>query len=567
VTSQTDGEGATTTYTYDGLNRLTRIARPLGNPVSIIWGSNSRLVQRGSYRETTSYDPYGRESQVQVEGGASGPIVQTHRYDAVNRKIFSSYFNRPSGTVYQYDPLGRLFFTGHVSTPLPSGLFTVNGGFRLSSYSGKTVRNTNERGLVYQMVYRGYGSPDRLDLMEVIAPDPSANAVFTRNGLGQTLSVQQAGIARSNVYDSRFFLTASSNPEIGTTVFGRDELGNMTSRKVGASGITTYAYDGRNRLVSIQPPAGTPSVTKTYFRDDLVRSVDNGLARREYIYSPNKTLSRETLSTGGTALATDYRYDANDALQSMTYSTGLTVQYSPDALGRATQALPFANRVAFQPNGLLRQIVHANGIVSNFEINDRQWPSNVALATPNGTSILNLTNLYDFSGNVTSITETVQGQQNRTLTYDALDRVSGVSLPGAPGGTIAYDGGGNILSQRLGATFLAYQYDTSNKLVSVSGSRNMTLSYDVYGNVTSNSRNQFQYDDASVLRCVDCGGADEIRYIYDGEGTRVSEQNGTLSTFFMYGARGDLLFEVDSNGVKREYGHVAGRTIARRVGQ
>jgi YD repeat-containing protein len=567
VSSQTDGEGATTTYAYDGLNRLTQIARPLGNPVTITWGQISRVVQRGSYRESTTFDAYGRATNVQVDGGVSGSIVQTHRYDPLNRRIFSSYFNQTTGTSYQYDPLGRLFSTGHVATPTPQGAFNVAGGSRRLGFFGKTVVSTNERGFASTLVHRGFGDPDRLELMELIAPDPSASVLFTRNGLGQVLSAVQAGKTRTNVYDNRFFLTASTNPEVGTTLFGRDEVGNMTSRSVGTSGTTTFVYDGRNRVTSVLFPAGTPSVTKTYFKDDLVRTLDNGVTRREYFYSPNKMLTRETLDIGGTLLAADYGYNANDALQSMTYSTGLLLSYGPDGLGRATQAMPFANTVAFQPNGLLRQIVHANGVVSDFQINARQWPSNVTLQRADASGILNLSNVYDFAGNVTSMTETVQGQQNRTLSYDPLDRVTGVTMPGVTGGTIGYDGAGNIVSQQLGSTVLGYQYDTSNKLTSVSGSRNMSFSYDVYGNVTANSRNQFQYDDASVLRCVDCGTPDETRYVYDGAGTRVSEQKGTLMTYFMYGAHGDLLFEVDSNAVKREYGYVAGRNIARRVTQ
>jgi len=567
VTSQTDGEGAVTTYAFDGLNRLKAIVHPTGNPVSITWGQNSRVVQRAPYREFTTFDAYGRTVSVQLDGGASGSIVQTSQYDPVNRKIFSSYFNQAAGTLYQYDPLGRIFSTSNVAKPTPSGLFTVAGGSRTSRFAFSTVQNTNERGLTYEMDYRGYGDPDHLDLLQIIAPDPAANVVFTRNGLGQPLTAQQAGQTRSNVYDARYFLTQASNPETGTTLYGRDEVGNMISRQVGNSGITTYSYDGRNRLVSIRYPAGTPSVTRSYFRDDLSKSVDNGLGRRDYTYSPNKTLLTETLAIGPKSLSVNYAYDGNDALQSLTYSTGLTVNYSPDGLGRPTQATPFANAVAFHPNGLLRQVTHANGIVSNFAINDRQWPSNVTLARPDGSSVLNLSNSYDLTGNVTSISETVQGQQNRSLSYDALDRLSGISMPGASGGTISYDGSGNVASQRLGATNLSYQYDASNKLTSVAGSRNMTFSYDVYGNVSSNSRNLFQYDDAPVMRCVDCGTPNEVRYVYDGLGNRVSEQRGTLTTYFMYGTHGNLLFEVDTNGVRREYGYVADRNIARKVSQ
>jgi len=565
VASQTDGEGAKTTYAYDGLNRLTAITHPTGNPVSIAWGANARVVQRGAYREFTGFDAYGRNQFTQLDGSVSGSIIQSHQYDAVNRKIFSTYFNRPFGTRYEYDALGRIFRTSHVAAPSTFG-FIFSGGQRSSFFAYNTVHNTNERGFEYEMDYRGYGDPDRLDLMQIIAPDPAANVVITRNGLGQPLTVQQAGQTRSNVYDPRFFLTQAGNPEIGTTVYGRDEVGNMTSRQVGSSGVTTYAYDGRNRLKSIQYPIGTPSVTKTYFRDDLLKSVDNGLTRRDYLYSPNKTVTHEALSAGTTSLSVDYAYDGNDALQSMIYSSGLTINYSPDGMGRPTQTMPFATAVAFQPNGLLKQIAYSNGVVNDFAINDRQWPSNVAVTKSDGTSVLNLTNVYDFSGNVTSITETVLTQQNRTIGYDALDRPSVVRIFGSTG-VIRYDGGGNILSQALPSTSLSYQYDANNKLTSVTGSRFMNFTYDVYGNVTSNSRNQFQYDDAPVLRCVDCGTVNETRYVYDGLGNRVSEQRGGLTTFFMYGTHGNLLFEMDSSGVKREYGYVADRNIARKVSQ
>jgi YD repeat-containing protein len=565
ITSQTDGEGAATTYTYDGLNRLTAITHPLGNPVSITWGSNSRVVQRGQYRETTTYDEFGRSTRVQVDGGAGGSIVHTNRYDSLNRKVFSSYFNRSAGTLYQYDPLGRLTFTGHVATPNPSGTYSVTGGTRTTNYSFNTIKSTNERGFFHILSYRGYGSPDNLDLMRIDAPDPSASVAITRNGLGQPLTIQQAGLTRASGYDSRFFLIQEVNPETGATVYGRDEIGNMTSRRIGGSPVTTYGYDGRNRLVSINYPAGTPSVTHAYFRDDLQKSIDNGVSRRDYVYSPNKKLTRESLLTDNRTFAVDYAYDANDALASMTYSTGLSISYSPDALGRSTRALPFANAVAFHPNGLLSRLTYANGLVSNFSINERQWPSNVNITKPDSSSLLNLTNIYDRSGNVIGISESVLGQQNRTLGYDPLDRLTSVTLPGVAGGAIAYSGDGNILTQQLGSTSLAYQYDAANRLSAISGSRNMSLTYDVYGNVTSNSRNLFQYDDGSMMRCVDCGTPNEISYVYDGAGTRVSETKGAFKTYFMYGSAGNLMFEVDTNGVKREYGYVGKLNIARTV--
>jgi YD repeat-containing protein len=570
VAIQTDGEGVITRYAYDSLNRLTAITLPAGNPVTIAWGTNSRVVQRGLFKETTTYDGYGRATRVLTEGGAVGPITQNHRYDALGRKTFTTYPNQTVGTAFRYDALGRVTITGHVVIPGGGGLTIfgdkITGGFTTSKYASNRVINTTERNLAYTLTYRGYGSPDRLELMQVEAPEATANVAITRNGIGQPLTVQQGGLTRSYGYDTRFFLTSETNPETGDTLYGRDAIGNMVSRQVGTSPVTTFTYDGRNRLNAILYPAGTPSVTKNWFRDDLVRSIDNGVTRREFTYSPNKKLTRETLAVDARVFGVDYTYDLNDAHATVAYSTGTTVNYNPDALGWPTQAAPFANAVAFQPTGALKQLIYANGAVSDFTLDPRQRPSNVT-TTMNASPIINLTNQYDNSNNVTAILDAVSGEQNRTFGYDALDRLNTVSMPGISSGSIVYSGTGNILSQQLGTNTLSYQYDSNNRVNTISGSRSQTFTYDVFGNVASNSRNQFQYDNGSMLRCVDCGTATEIRYDYDGAGMRVSETKGPFKTYFMYGSSGELMFETDSNGVKREYGYVGGRNIARKVSQ
>lgn len=565
ILSETDGVGATTQYAYDGLNRLTRIVHPVGSPVDISWSIFERKVKRGSYVETTKFDGYGRTSKVTLDGGSSGPITQTFAYDALNRNIFASYPNQSVGTFTDYDALGRVYAVYHVAKP--NGVYT--GGSRSSYFAFNKVRNTNERGLVHEMAYRSYGSPDGMELLQVTAPDPSASVQMTLNGLGQPLTIDQAGLTRTNVYDTRYYMTSATNPETGTTLYGRDAVGNMISKQVGASSVTNYVYDGRNRQTSIQYPAGTPSVTKVYNKDDTLSSVDNGLVQRQYTYLLNKKLDFESLTVDGKTFSADYAYDGNDALSSLTYSTGLTLTYSPDGLGRPTQAMPFATAVSFHPNGLPQQIRYGNGVASSFAINARLWPSSMSTLKPGGASMIDLAYTYDPSGNVTNIAESVAGLQNRNFGYDNIDRLTSVDMPsaGVTGGTISYDGRGNIISKQLGASFaLGYQYDASNKLAAVSGSRNMSFTYDVYGNVSGNSRNQFNYDDAMNMRCADCGTPNEINYVYDGAGTRVKQQTPALTTYFMYGSGGDLLFEVESTGVKREYGYVAGRNIAKKEG-
>jgi YD repeat-containing protein len=565
ITSQTDGEGVTTQYAYDGLNRLTSIVHPVGNPVSVTWLSNERQVQRGAYLERTLFDGYGRVSSVRHEGGSGvTQIVQNNLYDPLGRKIFRSYPNQATGTAIRYDVLGRAYAVLHVATPQGSGQFTNTGGQRTSYFQGSQISTVNENGNTFTNIYRTFGDPDKSALSRIVTPIAGANVDITRNGLDQVTQLQQGDKVRTSTYDTRYFLVQTTDPEVGTSIFGRDALGNMTTRQVGSSGVTSYAYDGRNRLTTVTYPSGTPSITKTYYRDDLAKSVDNGLARRDYVYGLNKMMSQESLTVDSRTLTAGYAYDANDALQSMTYGTGLALTYNPDPFGRPTQAAPFATAVSYFPSGQVQQMQYANGTVSNFGLNARQWPNAMTLAAGGGAQAFNMSYSYDNSGNVLNINETVRGLHNRTFGYDALDRITGVTLPNVTG-QISYDGRGNILSQSIGATQLSYQYDpASDRLTTVSGSRNMSFAYDTYGNVTANSRNQFVYDDALNMRCVDCGTANEIRYVYDGAGMRVSEVKGGVTTYFMYGNGGNLLFEVDTNGVKREYGYVAGKNIAKK---
>ena len=103
----------------------------------------------------------------------------------------------------------------------------------------------------------------------------------------------------------RFFLTSITEPETGVTTLGRDAVGNMISRQVGALAQTTYAYDDRHRLATTTYPAGTPSVIKTYYKDDKLKSLDNGVVRRDYAYNANKSLS-EAMTMGAKVFVAQY---------------------------------------------------------------------------------------------------------------------------------------------------------------------------------------------------------------------------------------------------------------------
>ena len=200
------------------------------------------------------------------------------------------------------------------------------------------------------------------------------NTTIKRNIAGQMTSITQDAIERKYGYDTRFYLTSITDPETGVTEMGRDAVGNMTTRKVGTSGLTSYTYDDRNRVTDITYPAGTPNVIQAYYKDDKPKSVDNGVAKREYVYDFNKNLGSETLTVDTKSYLMQYGYDGNDALSTLTYGTGQVVDYAPDAFARPRKASPYVTVADYHPTGAPKNFTYANGVQTTLGIDGRQRP-------------------------------------------------------------------------------------------------------------------------------------------------------------------------------------------------
>ena len=553
ITAQTDGENATTRFVYDGINRLTAITHPLGSPVSVQWTFNTRKVTRGAYVELLTFDGFGRTVREEHQGAAA-TVFQTTQYDPAGRVLFKSYPSSSTGTTFTVDELGRVKTTQH-----PSSTGGTVG--RIYAYINNKTQVQNEKGQLYTYTYRVFGDPDQRDLVTLETPEASANVAITRNTLGQPTHVVQAGKSRDYLYDGHFFLASRTDPETGVTAFGRDAVGNMTTRSVGASGSTTFAYDGRNRLTSTAYP--TPlTVSRTYYRDDKPKTLGTGVALESFVYDTNKNLTQETLAIDAQSFVTGYAYDGNDALNVVTYGSGKTVTYAPDALGRPTRAAPYLTSVTHHPTGQVASMTYANGVTTSVTLNARMWPSGVSIG-PGSTRIFDLAYGYDENGNPTSIANASDTSYNRAMGYDGVDRLTSAS--GSWGaGTFTYDGRGNLAQQRVGASTLNYVYDGSDRLASVGGSRAYAFSYDAYGNVTGNGAAAFTYDDASTLRCIKCGSPDETRYDYDGAGRRVKMTKSGVITYFVYGLDDKLLWEKTPMSTIKEYVYLGNKAVATR---
>jgi YD repeat-containing protein len=431
---------------------------------------------------------------------------------------------------------------------------------------------TDERGVATAYVYRAYGNPDQQFLIYISAPVADAHVSITRNSKDLVTSVAQGGAAgwpyaRGYGYNANYYLTTETNPETGTTIYGRDAAGNMTSKQVGTSGTTSYTYDGQNRLTSVVYPGDTPSVTNTYNKTNRLLSSNSLVANRTYAYDANNNLSSEALAIDGKSYAVGYAYNGNDQLSAMAYpNSGSAIYYAPDVLGRPTQVSGYVTGITYWQSGQINQINYANGTVTKYDQNSRLWPSSFS-TQKSGTNLNNNSYTYDGVGNLKTVTDYADSSYNRYLDYDGINRLT-TSYGSWGAGSISYNGVGNITSQVFGGSSLSYVYDGSNRLSSVSGTKTANYGYDANGNIISGGGNSYTYDGAPNLRCINCSNpTSSVQYQYDGTNHRVSETKVGVKTHEFVDSQGKQLLSTVSQGDyldATEFFYLGGKRVAQR---
>ncbi|BAN46032.1 RHS repeat protein [Metapseudomonas resinovorans] len=568
LASITDPLGRVTRYGYDSMNRVTAVTMPKGGAsnlaISYAFGANgaTETLRRANYSRVRQYNGLGQLIS-QRESGGTAPIVLAATYRADGQQASQSLpgYNQASGSVlsFDYDGLGRRTLLRH-----------ADGSSISTSYgSANTQTLRDERGNVTTSTYASFGEPSEKLLTRTAQPGGITTA-FGRDNLGRLLSIEQGGLVRRYTYDARGFLASELNPETQTTVYGYDAVGNRTSRKVGAAAADTFGYDAMNRLVRI---AHSGSQTFTFNYDLAGRLLSQTSYQGNtwnYAYDAHDLLLSESLvlTSPARTLGFRYSYNALDSLQSITYPSGLVVDYAPDAYGRATRAGAFASAIGYHPDGQLSTLTYGNGRRLAVAVDNRRL--RVTERQVGGPDLpMHLRYAYDAASNLTQISDLQNSAYNQTLGYDATDRLTSArGIWGAA--SFAYNPRGDLTRHALGGRTIDYGYDSQGRLASLGGSMNARLSYDARGNTLS-ATGQYGYDQASRMTwlCLspraDCATAPDERYSYDVAGRRVTTTDTKSGLrISVYGRNGQLLREEDASGGVKEYIHIAGQLVAHR---
>ena len=145
------------------------------------------------------------------------------------------------------------------------------------------------------------------------------------------------------------------------------------------------------------------------------------------------------------------------------------------------------------------------------------------------------------------VIDTATPQQNRSMTYDGLDRLltSTVAYQNNTLTNYHYDVEDNLAQLVTGTRVRTYNYDSSNRLASVTdtGATGFSLAWDVQGNLANRGGVPYTFDYGNRLR--DAGGQESYRY--DALGRRVLAWSSAdqLNILSMYTRDGKLIYQDD----------------------
>ena len=306
-------------------------------------------------------------------------------------------------------------------------------------------------------------------------------------------------------------------------------------------GMTTYTYDGKNRLVSLTQPDG---------KQVLYMSGAN-LSRSGYTFSGART--QMVTSSGSPAFAhiTVYEYNDRGKMSRLTDQNGGTANYT------------------YTSDGLVQEVDYSNNTKTLYAYetsSGHEWLSSISHYNTN-TSALLASFSYQYTspyyGLRSGVSETVNGVGDSvSYTYDEFCRLTGETRTGSSQYTYsyAYDLAGNRISMNQNGTITNYVYDAANKMTQAGS---VSYAYDGAGNLQAESSGgvttTYSWNWRNQLTGI--SGGQSASFVYDGLGNRVLDTVGNVVTEFMLDGK-EVAEAIDGSGSATSY---VGRGLVCRI--
>ncbi|EGK08454.1 cell wall-associated protein [Desmospora sp. 8437] len=476
VTSEKRGAD-TTTFTYDGLDRLTQVTDAKQGETSYRYDPNGNKTQVTNAREKTTTYEYNEMDEVRKITDALGQSV-LFAYDLNGNQ---AKVTQPNGDTveYGYDVVNRPTSVSHNGTKKYSFAYDANGNVTKETDEAQNESTT--------FTY------DEDNKLKTVTEPGSNQTEYTYNKNG-------------NVTQQK--LTAGSTTV--TQGMGYNEVDQLTKVTENGKNRAIYTYDENDRVASRKNEDGTVSLFSYNGAGDLTQQVvlDKGGEQREsYTYTfDNKGNITQVKDSKGT---TSYVYDELEQLVKETRTDGTVTEYTYDAAG----------------NRLTKKVTQ-NGIATttNYSYDDADQL----------TQVDGQAHTFDKNGNLTH-------DGKRTFIYDAENRLTAVKEGDKTLASFTYRADGMRKTMTTGSTTITFHYDGNKNVTYETDQNHQIVAHYTYGannelvSMTRGGKTYYYQTNyrGDVTALTDSTGAVVASYEYDAFGNLLKE-TGTVENPYRY---------------------------------
>lgn len=326
-----DKNGITTSYTYDGIGRLIKEENSKGQSLSYTYNGFDELtsITDGKLSVKNAYNNFGDTVNV-----TRNKNEESFTYDSAGRVITHTISDSDIGTLtsrYTYDILGR---TTAIET---------DGGREYISYDNAgriSEKSYPQTGTVKKYTYYKDGALKSLLTYTEGKLTTTENIEYDKNG-NKTLW-EQDGKITTYTYDGMNRLQGVKESNGVLTEYEFDSFGNISREySLTPSGIKTtqYEYDGNNRL--------------------LLSFNDNSSTR--YSYDKNGNLINKTYELSGRETNSYYSYDGYNRLSEyISGDTNAEYTYNPEGLRESKMVNGNSTRFIYDGANIVGELTSDN---------------------------------------------------------------------------------------------------------------------------------------------------------------------------------------------------------------
>jgi len=514
--SATDANSLVAQTQYDSLGRKTLAIAPDGTRASFQYTYCSG-VNGGTATCPTGAAYFMQQTPLASDGVTHIGPVATAYFDKLERQIEADSQGADGSAIKQvttYNALGQV-----VTASRP--YFATGGTAHNVTYTydalGRVLTETAPDGSVAQHAYHGLSQTDTnaLGQTRTAVKDSQGNTKQVTDALNGVTSfaydafqnlvstTDPLGHVISASYDLRGRKIGMSDPDLGQWTYGYDTLGELVTQTDAKGQVSTLTYDQLGRVTS----KTEPDLSSTWAYDSQAHGVGK-LAATNTSAGFQRSFTYDSLSR---PIQTAVTVDGS------LYATGTTY----DANGRmqsVTYPSGFGVTYSYTATGYLNKVADSVSGLAYWTANTYDAESHLTQETlGNG-----LADSYSYDANTGRLLTIQAGAsgavENASYHWDPLGNLTQrIDLAAGLTDTLTYDGM-NRLTQVV----------TSNPSQTINLTK--TVAYDATGNITSRSDlGSYSYDPVHVHAVTGITGSFSAAYVYDADGNMTSGGGRTIA--------------------------------------